>query len=161
MHFTVLDIVLCCLILLFVVRGLLRGFVNEIAGLVGLFLGFVLAGRYYPQILPEFTNLIANPMLAAAAAYAVIFAAVLIVVALIAIAVKRLLLFSLAPGIDNLLGGIVGTAKGVFISSIALALLIRFVPNSPFLKNSILAEHIDALVVFSRSLIPAFFSAAT
>lgn len=160
MAFSVLDIGLGILILLFVVRGLLRGFINEVAGFVGLFLGFILAGRYYPQLLPQFAGVIESPRLASVACYAIIFVAVLIVVALCAVIVKRLLVMTLAAWLDNLLGGIVGTAKGVFIASIVLALLVRFVPDSPFLKNSLLAGHIEGLVAFSRSLLPAFLGSA-
>lgn len=160
MAFSVLDIGLGILVLLFLVRGLLRGLVNEVAGLIGLFLGFLLAGRHYPQLLPQFTVVIESPRLAAAASYAVIFVAVLIVVALCAVIVKRVMVLTLTSWLDNLLGGLVGTAKGVFIASIVLALMSRFVPDSPFLKDSILAGHIEALVTFSRSLLPAFLGSA-
>lgn len=160
MAFSVLDIGLGILILLFLVRGLLRGLINEVAGFIGLFVGFILAGRYYPQLLPQFSGVIESPRLAAVLSYAIIFVAVLIVVALCAVIVKRLMLLTLAPWLDNLLGGLVGTAKGLFIASIVLALLIRFVPDSPFLKNSLLAGHLDGLVTFSRSLLPAFLGTA-
>ena len=159
MTFSVLDIGLGILILLFLVRGLLRGLINEVAGLVGLFLGFILAGRYYPQLVPQFAGVIESPKLASVAAYAVIFVAVLIVVALCAAIVKRLMVMTLTAWLDNLLGALIGAAKGVFIASIVLALMVRFVPDSPFLKNSLLAEHIEALVAFSRSLLPAFLGA--
>lgn len=160
MAFSVLDIGLGILILLFLVRGLLRGLVNEVAGLFGLFFGFILAGRHYPELLPQFSGVIESQRLAAVASYAVIFVAVLIVVALCGVIVKRVLAVTLSAWLDNLLGGVIGIAKGVFIASIVLALMTRFVPDSPFLKDSLLAGHIEGLVAFSRSLLPAFLGSA-
>lgn len=156
MAFSVLDIGLGILILLFLVRGLLRGLVNEISGFIGLFIGFIAAGRFYPQLVPQFTGLVDSQRLAAGISYAVIFVAAMIVVALCGAVVKRFMLLTLTAWIDNLLGAIIGTAKGVFICAIVLALLLRFVPDSPFLKGSLIAEHLQAVVVFARSLIPAF-----
>ena len=45
------DIVLAVLLLLFVVRGLVRGLIKELAGFIGLLLGFFTAARYYPLFL--------------------------------------------------------------------------------------------------------------
>ena len=155
---SVLDIGLGILIALFLVRGLLRGFINEVAGFVGLFLGLFLAGRFYPQIVPQFAGIIESPRVAQGVSYALIFAAVLILVALCATVVKRFMTMTFTAWIDNILGAVIGTAKGVFISAVALALMTRFVPDSPFLKNSTLAQYIDALVQFARSLLPAFLN---
>ena len=46
------DIVLAVLLLLFVVRGLVRGLIKELAGFIGLLLGFFTAARYYPLLAP-------------------------------------------------------------------------------------------------------------
>ena len=43
----ILDVVLLSVIALFTLRGALRGFHDEVAGLVGILGGVWLAGRYY------------------------------------------------------------------------------------------------------------------
>lgn len=135
--------------------------IQEVAGLVGLFLGLFVAGRFYPQLAPQFSGVIDSPKWAAGISYALIFVAVLIVVALGAALVKRFMAFTLIAWVDNILGGIVGAAKGLVVCAIGLALMYRFVPDSPFLKKSVLAPYIDGLIVFARSLLPAFLDAGS
>ena len=156
MAFSVLDIGLGILILLFLVRGLLRGLVQEVAGFLGLFLGLFVAGKYYTQLSPQFSGIISSPKMAAGVSYALIFIAVLIVVALAATVIRRFMSLTFTAWIDNLLGGFVGAAKGLFVCAIGLAIMQRFVPDSPFLKHSVIAPYIDGLIVFARSLLPAF-----
>ena len=156
MTFNLLDAGFGILILLFLVRGLLRGLVQEIAGFVGIFLGFFLAGRYYPLVTPQFAGIIDNPDWAAGASYVLIFAVVLLLVALAAAIFKKFLNLTLTSWLDSLFGAIVGTAKGLLASAIALAILQRLVPKSPFLAKSVLAVRISALSDFARSLLPPF-----
>ena len=47
----ILDVVLLSVIALFTLRGALRGFLDEVAGLVGILGGVWLAGRYYGCLL--------------------------------------------------------------------------------------------------------------
>ena len=152
----VLDIGFGILILLFVVRGLLQGLIQEVAGLIGIFLGFVIAGRLYQQLIPQFAGIIDNPKWAAWISYGILFIATLIVIALIARLLKNFLSFTFTAWLDNLLGGIVGFAKGIFLSAVGLALLQFFVPDSPFLKKSVMVPYLDSIIAFARSLLPAF-----
>ena len=46
----ILDVVLLSVIALFTLRGALRGFLDEVAGLVGILGGIWLAGRYYGEL---------------------------------------------------------------------------------------------------------------
>lgn len=156
MEFNLLDAGFGILTLLFLVRGLLRGLVQEISGFVGIFLGLFLAGRYYPLVVPQFAGIINDPDWAAGASYALIFAVVLLLVALASAVFRKFLNLTFASWLDYLLGAVVGAAKGVLVCAIALALLQRLVPKSPFLTKSALAVHISALSDFARSLLPPF-----
>jgi membrane protein required for colicin V production len=156
---SILDIGIGILLLLFLVRGMLRGFIPETAGLVGIFLGFFLAGRFYPMVSPQFDGIISNPGIAAGLSYIVIFVAALITVSLFAVIIRRVV--SLDSRLDSLLGALTGLCKGLFVSAVAVALLQRFVPDSPFLAKSAVAQHINPLVVFARSLLPAFLESGT
>ena len=155
-NFNLLDVGFAILLLLFLVRGLLRGLVQEIAGFVGIFLGLFLSGRYYPQVAPQFAGIIDNPDWAAGAAYALIFAVVLLLVALAAAIFRKFLNLTFTSWLDYLLGAGIGAAKGLLVCAIALAILQRLVPKSPFLHKSMLAVHISALSDFARSLLPPF-----
>ncbi len=142
------------ILVLFVVRGLLRGMINEVAGLVGIFLGFFVAERYYPKALPHVQGFITETSWATIVAYLVVFAATLVVVAIIAIAIRKFMSLTFTAWLDHVGGGIVGGAKGLLICSLALALLEMFQPNSPFLKNSILAQHVSSITSIIREYLP-------
>lgn len=161
MNLNILDIGLCLLALLFLVRGLLRGLVNEVAGFVGILLGLFLAGRFYPQLVPQLSGVVESEKLAAGLSYAALFVATIIVVALCAAIIRRFVVFALPPWLDNLLGAVVGALKGLFVCAIALALIQRLAPDSPFLKDCTLRGYFEALVTFARSLTPAFLDAAS
>jgi membrane protein required for colicin V production len=151
---SILDIGLGILLLLFLVRGMLRGLIGEVAGLAGIFLGFFLAGRFYPMVSPQFDGVIADPGWAAGLSYVIIFAAAMVVVFLCSLVARRV--FNPNARLDSLFGAVVGLCKGFFVCAVAIALMQRFVPDSPFLKKSVLAAHLDFLVVFARSLLPSF-----
>ncbi len=53
----ILDVVLLSVIALFTLRGALRGFLDEVAGLVGILGGVWLAGRYYGELGPSFPSI--------------------------------------------------------------------------------------------------------
>jgi membrane protein required for colicin V production len=158
---TILDLGIGILALLFLVRGLLRGFVHELAGFVGIFLGLFLAGRFYPQLMPQFSGVIESARWAAGLSYGAIFVLTLTFVAVCAALIKRFMTMTFTAWLDNLLGALVGCLKGVFVCAILLALMQRFVPDSPFLKNAVLPGYIDVVVAFARSLLPAFLEAAS
>jgi len=157
----ILDLGLGVLVVLFLVRGLLRGLVREVAGLVAIFLGLVLAGRFYPQLMPQFAGVIESSRWTAGLSYGAIFALTLIIVAVCTALIKRFMAMTFTAWLDNLLGALVGLLKGVFVCALLLALMQRFVPDSPFLKNAVLPGYIDVLVAFARSLLPAFLEAAS
>lgn len=153
---SVLDLGLALLVLLFLVRGLLRGMIREVAGLVGIFLGLFTAGRFYPLVEPQFAGIIQNPRWSAGLSYAIIFALTLILVALAAAVLRRFMTMTFTAWVDNLVGALVGFLKGVLICAIVLALMHRFAPDSPFLKNAIIPPYIESLVNFAKSFFPAF-----
>ena len=84
-----LDLGFAVVMLLFIVRGLLNGLLREVAGLVGVLLGFFLAGRWYTLVAPHISRFIPNPDLTGLAAYGIIFVGVLLVVVLLASLLRR------------------------------------------------------------------------
>jgi len=151
-----LDLGIGILAFLFLIRGLLRGFVHEVAGLVGLFLGLFLAGRFYPQLTPQFVGIIENVRWAACLSYIAILVLTLVFVAICAVLFKRFMALTFTTWLDSLLGALVGFLKGAFVCAIVLALMQQFVPDSPFLRGAILPGYLDGVVAFARSLLPAF-----
>ncbi len=156
MDFNLLDAGLCVVLLLFIVRGLLRGMAREAAGLVSIVLGFFIAGRMYPKLMPYLVELVGNPNWRAGIAYVMIFALVLIVVAVFAVILRRFMTLTFAVWLDLVLGGAVGALKGLLLCAVALAVLKHLVPESPFLSTSTLMPYIDDIIQWVRGHLPAF-----
>jgi len=155
-----LDLGLSVLTLLFLVRGLLRGLVREIAGLFGIFLGMFLAGKFYPLLQPQFSAIIASPRWADGLSYAAIFALTQIAVAICVAIILRFLAMTFMTWLDSLGGAAVGFMKGVFVCAVVVALMRRFVPDEPVLTEAILPGYIDPVIALARSLLPAFLDVA-
>lgn len=153
---SILDLGLGVIVLLFLVRGLLRGFISEIAGFVGIFLGLFVAGKYYAALAPQFEQVLDSSSLSAGFAYAALFFAALLVVGLSAAVARRFMTVTMTPLPDSIIGAVVGALKGALVCVIVLALMQRFVPDSPFLKNSLFMEYGGSFVAFARSLLPGF-----
>jgi membrane protein required for colicin V production len=155
-NLNLLDAGLFVVLLLFLARGLLRGMAREMASLVSIIFGFWLAGRFYPRLAPRLTPLIANEDAAAAAAYAAIFIAALFLVALLAALLRKFMTLAFASWLDHLLGGIIGTGKGLLLCAVAMALLEHLTPESPFLRESLLARHLAEITALVKTHLPAF-----
>ena len=156
MSINFLDAGLGCVLVLFLARGLLRGMIRELAGLVGLLVAFVLAGRLYPQLTPHLGGVISDKDTAAVAAYVIVFMGVMILVTLCAVLLRRFMTLTFTAWFDHLLGGVVGAVKGLLLCAIALAIMERLVPDSPFLTESSLAPYIAQITTIVRSHLPAF-----
>ncbi|MDR2160727.1 MAG: CvpA family protein [Desulfovibrio sp.] len=156
MDLNILDAGLGIVLFLFLARGLLRGMSREAGGLAGLALGFWAAGRFHDQLAPRLRGLIADEATAAAAAYAALFIASFLLVACLAVLLSKLLTLTFSPWLDHLMGGVLGTAKGLLLCALAMALLERLAPESPFLRESLVARQITDLTDLVTTYLPAF-----
>ena len=149
-----LDGAMALILFLFVLRGLLRGLVKELAGLLGVLLGAFVAARFYPMAVPHIAPHVADPFYQTLLAYGGIFAVVLIVVAIFAFALEKFMELTFTSWLNHLLGGVSGAAKGVLLCAIVLTLFQHFLPDSPFLKQSVLLPHINDIVSAAKTLLP-------
>jgi membrane protein required for colicin V production len=155
-NLNLLDAGLCLVLVLVLARGLLRGMVSEVAGLVCIVLGFWMAGRFYFSLAPSLAPVISNEDAAAAAAYLAIFIAAILFIALLAAVLRKFVTLAFSPWLDHLLGGIVGTVKGLLLCAVAMALLEHLAPESPFLQESLLARYLTGVTALVKAHLPAF-----
>ena len=155
-NLNLLDAGLCLVLVLFLARGLLRGMVSEVVGLVCIIIGFWLAGRFYSSLAPRLAPIIANENTAAAAAYIAIFIAAILCIALLAAILRKFVTLAFSPWLDHLLGGVTGTVKGLLLCAVAMALLEQLTPESPFLQESLLARHLAGVTALVKTHLPAF-----
>ena len=150
----VFDIILAVLLGLFIIRGALRGLVKEIAGLIGLLLGFFSSARYYHLVTPYVGKYVEDGTATNILGYIVIFMGVSLVVKLFAVAVEKFMTVTSMGWLNHLLGGGVGAVKGILLCAVAITLVAYLFADDQILKASMLAPYIDQIVDWGRKLLP-------
>lgn len=150
----VFDGILAALLALFIVRGLLRGLIKEIAGFIGLLLGFFVSARYYPLVAPHLSGFIDDKSMLNIVSYILVFMAVLVAVKIFSVGVEKFMSVTSIGWLNHLLGGGVGVLKGALICAIAITLVTHFVPDAPFLKTSVIAPYFDDIIAWGKKMLP-------
>lgn len=143
-QWTFLDCFFAAIVLISIVLALMKGLVREIISLVALVGGFILAVIYYPKLgsrLAEFsrTDSIANFL-----GFVIIFIACLLLGAIVAFLVNRLLKAASLKWVDRVLGGIFGLLRGWAICSVIVVALIAFPIRENLMARSFLAPYLLA-----------------
>lgn len=150
-----LDIVFCVILGFLGIRGIFRGLVKEVASILGLVLGFVLANSYYTQLSPLLAPHLGGPGLANLAAYLGIFLGTLTAVFLLASLIRKILKLIMLGWLDSIGGGALGLFKGALMCSIIVMALTAFLPaRAEILTTSQLVPHINTFSTLLSSALP-------
>jgi membrane protein required for colicin V production len=153
-----LDLGIIVLLGLVTVRGFFRGLFQEVAVLVGVVGGMVVAAHTYLRLASLLQPWITDPQHVRWVAFAVIFVAVYWLTRLVAHYIQRLLYHLYLDFIDRLLGGAFALAKGALLIGFALMLLGVVLPrDSHLLKGSVAAPKLIGLSRQSLELLPPDF----
>ncbi len=138
-----LDIVITCTMVFFVVRGIMRGFIKETASLAGVILGVLLAIRFQLRATAYLKSILPSIPLIELVSFAAIFFSVLILCNLLGWTLKLLIKKALLGWVDRTLGLGLAVIKGVIITYIGIVLL-TFSPlaGTPLMVNSKLSPMI-------------------
>ncbi len=149
------DLIILVILAFFVVRGVLRGFLRETFGLVGLVLGLILAIRYLDVATKLLGQIIAWPVsVLSVLAFVIVFGTVVVAFqVVIAVLVKFLRVVRLR-WIDRFAGGAVGLVKGSILAG-ALALVVSLLPLT---GTTAQARADSALVPVMRQVLPMTFN---
>lgn len=137
MHLSWFDLLLLASVFGYVWGGFWTGLIQSIGGLVGLFLGEIIASRYYVHfssaVAPVFN---ANQILAKVFAFILIFMIVSQLVGLAFTVVNRIFKFiAIVPGLkllNHLGGAIFGFLQGALFVGITLQFISRLPISTPF-----------------------------
>ena len=141
-----LDLGIIVLLGLVTLRGYYRGLFQEVAVLVGVVGGVVVAAHTYLRLAGLLQPWITDPQHARWVAFAVVFVAVYWLTRLAAHFIQRLLYHLYLDFFDRLLGGVFALAKGALLMGFGLMLLGVVMPrNSHLLKGSVAAPHLISL----------------
>ena len=156
MDFTFLDIGLAIIFAIFLIRGLLCGLIQELAGLVGIVLGFYAAMRFQNLLTPHVSQFVDSQGGAEAISYIVIFLVVFFVVILVGMLIRKLMKVTLTAWVDYLTGSIIGAAKGIIVCTIIYLVLQAVMPQMSFIKDSFLAPYLNQIAEVLKPYLPSF-----
>lgn len=140
------DIAVLVILLAFGARGGMRGFVAEMAGLVGLAVGLGAArsgASRFAETLARYVPADAAPLVA----FVLLMVAGMIVVGLLARVLQRVLEVSFAGWLDHLLGLGAGLLKGGLLCAVLAWLVVLLIPRFPLVTES---QTIPRLLDFVR-----------
>ncbi len=149
-----LDVVLLGILALFALRGAVRGFVNEVAGLAGLICGVVLAGNYYGRVGGMLASHFQDASWPYLAAYVLILAGVMLLAALIARILNKILRAAYVGWLNHLAGMVAGVLEGFLLCAVLTAVLTHFLGETPFVSRSRLVPAITQYTEVFKGYLP-------
>lgn len=154
-----LDIFIIIVISFSLIRGFFRGFIKEIASIVGVIAGFYGAYTYYKLLASYLIPWLSNwGDYLNIACFCILFFAIVSITAMIAYIIKEFLRVVFLGWVDKLFGVIFGAIKGTLLTSVVFLTLTAFLPGEPeFITKSTLAPYMAqvsemATVFISREL---------
>ena len=143
---------------LITLRGYYRGLFQELAVLVGVVGGVVVAAHTYLRLAGLLKPWITDPTAGRWIAFAVVFVAVYWLTRLLAHFIQRVLYHLYLDFFDRVLGGAFALAKGALLVGFGLMFLGVVLPrDSHLFKGSVAAPHLIALSKQSLGLLPPDF----
>lgn len=123
---TSLDVLTIGIFLFFTGRGIWRGFINELAGLLALVAGYLFAGQLSNILAPFLNAFIDDEGLLHGVAYYVSLFGIYLGVVLVGKIATRLSKLILLGWLNRLLGAFTGMAKGLLVAAL-VALPLRWI----------------------------------
>ena len=153
-----LDLGIIVLLGLIALRGYYRGLFQEVAVLVGVVGGVVVAAHMYLRLGALLQPWISDPLYARGVAFGALFVAVYWLTRLVAHFLQRVLYHLYLDFFDRLLGGTFALAKGALLIGFGLMFLGVVIPkDSHLFKGSAAAPHLVYFARQSLGLLPPDF----
>lgn len=140
MSFTPPDIIICLILAFFTFNGFRHGFIEEMARLISLVGGFILASKFHNLLIP-YLQYIESGAIQVTMAYMGIFILSVIVITIIAKILQKFIELALLGWLNRLLGLLLGLLKGFLIISIII-FIIQALPLK-LDKNNIIEQKLE------------------
>ena len=136
----ILDIFILCTLVFFVVQGIFRGFLREIASLAGVVLGIFLGSRFQPEATALLKAHVLDFHYLPVVSFVLIFAMVLVASNILGYTMSFFFRKAFLGWVDRGLGVWLALTKGVIFTYLIIVLLTFFLPaKAPLVANSRLA----------------------
>lgn len=145
---TIFDYLVLGIVGFSILVGLMRGAIRELFSVLGWVLAFYLANKFNGEVMHYIPEQVPGEQVKAIAAFLLVFLAVLFLCTLMALLLTTLLKAVGLGGLNRLLGGIAGAAKGVLIVCILVLLAaMTDIPKDVRWTNAMLSAPLEALVL--------------
>lgn len=155
MTFTVLDLIFVAIIILCIVAGIVKGFIDSVfdkaAPLVAVFGAFMLCRRVEVYLSPY----IKNSIIALVASFLLVFIVLFIIVKIIQVIIGKLFDNEILNGLNRTLGFAFGLLESLALICIILWILQRFpfIDFKPYLANSFFFRLYQSLVIPASQIV--------
>lgn len=149
----ILDIAFAIVASFFLLRGIFRGLIVEVASLIGVAGGFFVANHHHAELIPYVQKAVTSPAWASTVSYLAVFVAVIVVTTLFAGLISRALP-AVVAWLNYLAGGVLGLAKGGLICLVAFMVLSSYMPDEPFIRQSKAAPYLSKAAQHLRRYMP-------
>jgi len=153
-----LDIVILVLIAISTLLGLRTGIIKAALSLVGVIVGVILAGRYYVPLSEQF-SFISQAGVARTVAFAIILVGVMLLAAVLASLLKRVVFLVMLGWVNRLGGAIFGLAVGAIFCAAVLATWVGFLGAGDTIIQSIITPVLLDYFPVVLALLPSEFDA--
>ena len=153
-NFTAVDWAIIAVLGLSILLSLWRGFVREAVSLAGWIAAFVIANMFVGEMAAFLQQWIANVTGRYVAAYALLFAGMLMVAGIVGKLSAQVVKVTGLTLLDRLLGTVFGFARGIIIVLVVVYVLRQLAPpqNLLWLDESQLMPHVDMLGQWVQAL---------
>lgn len=136
-----LDWLIAGILVLSVVHAAAQGFVFELFSLVGTVFGYLIAAWEYPSVARYLAPYVNSSVVAAGAAFLLIFVAVVVLSGIVGRIAKWAAKSAGLRWFDRLLGGAFGFLRGSIAIMVLVMAMASFLPSSETLASSSLAQY--------------------
>jgi membrane protein required for colicin V production len=134
-----LDIILLVLLVVPTLIGLKIGIIKAVLTVIGIIVGVVLAGRFY-EPLANVLSFISNEGVAKIVAFAIILIVVMILAAIGATLIKKVISAVLLGWVNRLGGAILGLLLGIIFCGALLSIWVKFLGIGDTIADAALAN---------------------
>jgi len=132
-----LDMIIICTMIFFIVKGILRGFLREVASLAGVILGILLANHFQPRMTEVLKAYLPVSDFLPIVSFALLFGAILVLCNLAGYGLSLLFQKVFLGWVDRTLGTGFAVVKGVIITYLVIVILTFFLPTqAPLIAQS-------------------------
>lgn len=152
---TAFDYAVLAIVGLSILLSVWRGAVRELLALASWVIAFLTAQAFGPSVSAYLPSALENPSLRVLAGFVAVFVSVLVIMAVAALLVSKLIrAVGLGPA-DRALGGVFGLLRGMLVVLILVLLCgLTAAPRLPVWRDAMLSAPLEAAAVTVKSYLP-------